>query len=163
MSEIYLISDPHFGHTNMALKRGFKSVEEHDEHIVECWNNTISKRDVVWVLGDVTMEKKSPYPILDRLLGTKKVILGNHDRPEDVRELLKYVNLVGSMVRLKGGLLLTHCPIHTSEIDRFVVNIHGHVHENTLPDERYINVSCEAVNYTPIKLKDLLCRIPQRS
>ena len=148
-NNIYVISDLHFGHTNMALKRGFETVEEHDQFIIDQWNKVITKRDVVWILGDITMEKKQGYELLAQLKGTKKVVLGNHDRPQDVPELLKYVNSVCGMVKLKG-FFLTHCPIHTSELDyRVRKNIHGHVHENSIDDPRYVNVSCENVGYTP--------------
>ena len=148
MSKVFIISDLHLSHTNMALKRGFPSVEEHDSFIIASWNYVVSKRDVVWILGDITMEKSSPYHLLNRLNGIKKVVLGNHDMPQHIPELLKYVNTVCGMFKYKN-LILTHCPIHESEIGRFSKNIHGHVHENSLEDGRYINVSCENVNYIP--------------
>lgn len=133
----------------MAIKRGFKDEIEHDNHIIEQWNKVVTKRDTVWILGDITMEKSTPYPLLDKLNGYKKVVLGNHDQPQHIPELLKHVNSVCGMIKYKG-YILSHCPIHESEIRRFAKNIHGHVHENSLDDERYINVSCEVVNYTPI-------------
>ena len=146
---IYVISDLHFGHKNMAIRRGFETVEEHDQYIIDQWNKVITKRDVVWILGDITMERKQGYELLAQLKGTKKVVLGNHDRPQDVPELLKYVNSVCGMVKLKG-IFLTHCPVHPSELDyRVSKNIHGHVHENSIDDPRYVNVSCENVDYTP--------------
>ena len=133
----------------MAIKRGFKDEIEHDNHIIDNWNNVVSKNDTVWILGDITMEKSSPYHLLGKLKGFKKVVLGNHDQPQHVPELLKYVNSVCGMISYKG-FILSHCPIHESEINRFYKNIHGHVHENSLDDDRYMNVSCEVVNYTPI-------------
>jgi calcineurin-like phosphoesterase family protein len=157
MSKIYLISDLHLGHVNMSIKRGFDSIESHDNHIVDKWNSVITKRDVVWILGDISMEKSGPYSILDKLMGIKKVVLGNHDMPQHVPELLKYVNTVCGMYKYKG-MILSHCPIHESEIGRFAKNIHGHVHENTLEDSRYINVSCEAVDYTPVLFDELIQR-----
>lgn len=152
---IYAISDPHFGHRNMALKRGFSGVEEHDEHIVQEWNKVVTKRDTVHLLGDITMEKKN-YEILKRLNGFIKVTLGNHDKPGHVREMLNYVNDVAG-IRKVCNYWLTHCPIHPRELYRAEANVHGHVHENSItyefaPDERYINVSMEAVDYKPFKL-----------
>lgn len=146
------ISDLHFGHLNMALKRGFQNVEEHDQHIIDRWNATVSKHDTVFILGDITMEKSQHYDKLKLLKGYKKVILGNHDMPQHVPKLLEHVNSVSGMVKL-GLYILTHCPIHESELHRFKGNIHGHVHENTLNDSRYINVSCEAIDYTPIEIQ----------
>jgi calcineurin-like phosphoesterase family protein len=149
----------------MATRRGFSSVEEHDEHIIAKWNDVVSKRDVTYILGDVTMEKKSPYALLDKLNGRKHVVMGNHDRRQDVEALLKHVDSVDGMVQYKG-IILTHCPIHPMELDyRFPKNIHGHIHDKQvmlgglpieIPDERYICVSCERVDYTPRTLEELL-------
>lgn len=150
---VFFISDLHLGHENMAIKRGFSCADEMNEHIIGCWNSVVNKKDITYILGDITMERKRDYPLLDLLKGEKIVVLGNHDRRQDVRELLKYVNSIAGMINYKGTHILTHCPIHPSELEyRFKFNIHGHVHENTLDDIRYINVSCEAINYTPIKL-----------
>lgn len=150
MSKVYIISDLHFGHKNLAVHRGFKDAEEQDNLIIKNWNSVVGKNDTVWVLGDIGMESCAFYPLLDILNGKKKVLLGNHDLPKHVPELLKYVENVGAMVKYKG-YILTHCPIHPVEMEHFNINIHGHVHENTLDDDRYINVSCEALNYTPME------------
>jgi len=155
MGNVYCISDLHFGHKNMALKRGFVCAEQHDEHIIRKWNSVVNKKDTVWILGDITMEKSGYYPLLDRLNGYKKVVLGNHDLPQHVPELLKYVNCVSGMVKYKG-CILSHCPLHASEMGRYIKNIHGHVHENSLEDDRYRNVSCEVLNYTPVLFKYLI-------
>ena len=116
MGKVFVISDLHLSHKNMAIKRGFKDETEHDNFIIEQWN---------------------------------KVVLGNHDQPQHVKELLKYVNSVCGMIKYKG-FILSHCPVHESELERYYKNIHGHVHENSLADDRYINVSCEVVNYSPV-------------
>ena len=162
MSIVRFIADLHLGHQNMATRRGFETVEAHDEHVIAQWNSVVSKRDVTYVLGDVTMEKPGSYPLLDRLNGLKHVVLGNHDRRQDVRKLLEHVESVAGMVNYKG-VILTHCPIHPMELEyRFPKNIHGHIHDNQVMtvvngleeiDERYICVSCERVDYKP---KDLI-------
>jgi calcineurin-like phosphoesterase family protein len=164
MARVFFIADLHLGHTNMALHRGFSTVEEHDEHIVTKWNSVVHKRDVTYILGDVTMEK-AEYDILNRLNGRKYVVLGNHDKLGHTRKLLEYVASVAGMMKYKG-VMLTHCPIHPMELDyRFNINIHGHIHEKQvlkyipiygeIPDERYICVSCERVDYTPKTLEEL--------
>lgn len=149
------ISDLHFSHLNMAVKRGFVDDNEMNEFIIDSWNSVVNKRDTIYILGDITMEKSHPYILLERLNGIKKVLLGNHDNPNHVPEMLKYVNWVGGMYKYKSGIILTHCPIHLSEMSRFRYNIHGHVHENSLEDKRYVNVSCEVVNYKPKTLNEL--------
>jgi calcineurin-like phosphoesterase family protein len=169
MSTVRFIADLHLGHVNMALHRGFSSVEEHDEYIISQWNKKVHKKDTTWILGDVTMESTKSYPLLNRLNGLKKVVLGNHDMPNHIPELLKYVNSVSGMVRYKG-LWLTHCPVHDRELEfRVPRNIHGHIHDKKVmriswsygnasgmeEDDRYLCVSCEQVDYAPISLDEL--------
>jgi calcineurin-like phosphoesterase family protein len=164
MSTVRFIADLHLSHANMAKRRGFSTVEEHDEHIIAKWNNVVNKRDVTYILGDVTMEKSSPYPLLDRLNGIKHIVLGNHDRRQDTKKLFDYAESVGGMIQYKG-IFLTHCPIHSDELEYGIVkNIHGHIHDKVVmkmldgwevPDERYFCVSCERVDYMPKTLEEL--------
>jgi len=165
MSRVFLISDLHFGHESMAIKRGFESSEQHDNHIIKQWNQVVHKNDKVWILGDITMENPKFYPLLDKLLGHKHVILGNHDLPKHSKLLLNHVESIGALVRYKK-YWVSHCPVHPRELDfRVGGNIHGHLHEDNImvrkghweiKDERYINVSCEQVNYTPQLFDDLI-------
>lgn len=166
----YFIADLHFGHRNMAIKRGFKDENEHDEFIIQMWNSVVTKRDVVTIIGDVTMEKSANYILLNRLNGIKRVILGNHDMQNHVPKLLLHVNSVAGMVKKKFHeerltVFITHCPIHPREFrkGRVKLNIHGHIHEykvkkffNLIEDKRYINVSCEQIDYMPRTIKELL-------
>jgi calcineurin-like phosphoesterase family protein len=153
----------------VAKHRGFASIEEHDEHIIKQWNSIVNKRDLTYILGDVTMEKTDSYPLLNRLNGQKKVVLGNHDRPTHVSELLKYVQCVSGIEKYKG-IWLTHCPVHPMELEyRVPRNIHGHIHGKlvmmpvrlfgitmfTRVDRRYHCVSGEQVNYIPKTLQEL--------
>ena len=155
MSRVFAISDLHLSHKNMAIRRGFIDEIEHDEHIIKMWNSVINKRDTVYVLGDITMERTHPYELLKRLNGVINVVLGNHDYKNHSKELLNYVNTVAGMVDYKG-FILTHCPIHPSQLEhRYIKNIHGHVHSNSLDDNRYINVCCEVVDYKPVLISQL--------
>ena len=170
MATVRFIADLHLGHANMAKRRGFLTVEEHDEHIIAKWNSVVHKRDVTYILGDITMEKSAPYPLLDRLNGIKHIVLGNHDRRQDTKKLFQYAESIAGMIQYKG-IMLTHCPIHPAELEYGIpYNIHGHIHDKQvmrdvyhlgtykitqLIDERYICVSCERVDYTPKTLEEL--------
>jgi calcineurin-like phosphoesterase family protein len=140
----------------MAKRRGFSSAEEMNELIVKNWNKTVSKKDCVYLLGDITMEKKQ-YEILGRLQGIIHVVLGNHDERQHVREMLNYVHSVSGIIDYKKIAILTHCPIHPSQLEfGYPYNIHGHVHENSIDDSRYINVCAEMINYTPVEFSKLI-------
>jgi calcineurin-like phosphoesterase family protein len=166
MSQVRFIADLHFGHENMAIKRGFSSAEEHDEHIIEQFNSVVHKNDLTFILGDVTMEKSTHYHLIGRLNGRKVVVLGNHDPRKKVRELLDYVDSVAGCVQYKLGSFLTHVPVHPMEFSyRMRYNIHGHIHEKVvmkklfglipIKDKRYKCVSCEHVDYKPKTLVEL--------
>jgi len=170
MSVVRFISDHHFGHKFCAAMRGFNDVYEMNEHIVKCHNEVVHKKDLTYFLGDVTMENTKWLFYLDQMKGRKKLIMGNHDKAKDVPELLKYFDSVAAIVRYKG-IFLTHCPIHPQELEyRVDKNIHGHLHEYNVTkeiisnkrntksgtkDNRYINVSCEQIDYKPKTLEEL--------
>jgi len=155
MAQLYHYSDPHFSHLNIAIKRGFQTVEEHDEYIIQQWNSTVNKNDKIFLHGDITMEKDK-YSILKRLKGQIVVIGGNHDKPGHAKEMLKYVSGFAGAIKYKG-FILTHIPIHPIELDdkRFIANIHGHFHLKVLDDKRYINVSAENINYKPVLFTEI--------
>jgi len=131
MSVVRFIGCLHFGHKWMAQYRGFQDEFYHDEHIVDTWNSIVHKKDLTYILGDVTMESHKFYHKLDLLKGRKIVVLGNHDLAKRVRQLLTHVDSVAGMIDYKG-FCLTHAPIHPNELPRYRGNIHAHIHENKL-------------------------------
>ena len=146
MSNVFLIGDLHFGHKNIhKFRTCFKDEEEHQETIIELWNNVVGKRDIVWVLGDACF-KADKLPLFNRMKGQKNLILGNHD--VDAKDFFPYFNKVGGFASYKHTWL-SHAPIHPDEL-RGRPNIHGHTHNHKIADKRYLCVSCEQVGYTPI-------------
>lgn len=153
-NHLRVISDLHFGHKNMAVKRGFISEREHDQHIVRTWNHHVGKKDTIYVLGDITMEKNN-YEILEKLSGDIVIVGGNHDRFQHSKQLMKHVKGISGCIQ-KKGCIFTHIPIHESQFERYLFNIHGHVHTNSLENTKYINVSAEVVNYIPQIVNELI-------
>lgn len=163
---IFLISDTHFGQESILTfkrsdgitpLRSFSSMEEMNEVLIENWNKTVRPQDKIYHLGDFSMHKKF-IPILERLNGEKVLIRGNHDT-DKLSVYQKYFKDVRGSWQL-DKFLLTHIPIHPNSLGRWKANIHGHLHSNNVmigneEDPRYINVSCEQINYTPISLEDL--------
>lgn len=169
MSETFFIADTHFGHANiLKYTRGqFATIEEHDEHIIARWNSVVRPNDTVYLLGDAVMNRRC-LPTLWRLQGKKILIAGNHD-DFPARELLSYFDDVRSLKAFKKhGFVATHVPLHPHCLDRWPVNVHGHLHDLRVnahqlavafTDLRYVCVSCEQVDYTPIALPELLERM----
>lgn len=155
---IYFIGDLHLGHKGIMKfgQRDFPSIEEHDAALIDNWNSVVkSKRDLVWVLGDVAMDINS-LKLLDKATGRKVLIIGNHDK-FDTQVYLKYFERVVSFERRYGGIVMTHIPIHPNELQyrTWRYNMHGHIHNaDKFPkDDRYINVNADVINLTPVSLE----------
>jgi len=162
MSKVWYISDCHFGHKNILKYRPeFSSIEEHDGTIMDNILSVVTKRDTLIMLGDMFFtaeELQDKGNILRKVPGWAHLVLGNHDtdnakRADNVGNMWGMFDSVHG-ITTRNGFWLTHAPIHPVEL-RGKKNIHGHVHRGTLDDERYINVSCENVNYKPISLDDI--------
>lgn len=175
MTTTFFIADTHFGHKNIitfdATKphRPFKTIEEHDEEIIRRWNKTVGTRDIVFHLGDFCFGRRN-LPIAGRLNGDKRLVMGNHDH-YPTSEYLKFFTKVFGAVEYKD-MILTHIPVHPDQLKtRYKRNIHGHLHTVVVKewvwhgayqyeeiDKKYINVSCEQINLTPIAYDTLVKR-----
>ena len=155
MPNVFMISDTHFSHANILTflekdgsnTRVFSCVEEMDETMVDNWNRVVRPVDKVYHLGDVCF-KNVHLDILGRLNGTKVLIKGNHDTLKPA-QYLKYFKDIRAY-HVMDKFVLSHIPLYPDSVNRWKGNIHGHVHRNTLPDPRYINVCVENIGYTPI-------------
>ena len=160
MSDVFFIGDTHFGHKNILeyepVARPFRTLGEMHDIMIERWNKTVKKHDKVYHLGDFAFGRDN-ISIASKLNGQKRLILGNHDAyPADM--YLKYFCSVHGALFWKN-FILTHIPVHSDMLQgRADFNIHGHLHSKNLDDKRYINVSCEQNNLTPIHLDQILER-----
>lgn len=164
-SNTFLISDTHFGHIGvtkfmshdgLSKMRPWDDYRDMDEALVENWNRVVKPKDKVYHLGDVVINRRAMLTI-SRLNGKKILIKGNHDNFR-MAEYAVYFDDIMATHTLEQAIL-SHVPIHPSQLDRFNANIHGHLHDVVLNDARYLNVCVEQINYTPIELSEVLGRI----
>ena len=162
MSNIFLIGDTHFGHSNIITfkrddgtpLRNFETILEHDEALIKNWNSVVSPNDKVYHLGDVGFKKFSYLEeILSRLNGSKILIKGNHDNFKLSQYAQYFKDVRGSWTLDK--FILSHIPLHPDSLYRWTACIHGHLHANSLADPKYYNVSAECINYTPIEFEKI--------
>src|SRR3989344_1809614 len=154
---IFFIGDLHLDHKNIIkfCNRSFKSVEEMNKVIIDNWNKTVKRNDIIFFLGDMAFgkgSKKTSY-WLKKLNGNIIFIKGGHDRSRKIKFyhslILKYNNY---------RFLLLHDPKDAPSNWKDWI-IHGHKHNNHMKDyplingmKKTINVSCELINYTPINI-----------
>lgn len=156
----WFISDTHFNHMKIIqyCNRPFPNVEEMNEYIIKKWNSVVRENDLVYHLGDFALQsdKTIVSNLVQRLNGNIILILGNHDRWG--KQKFKDCGFVEVYKQLEiDNYILTHRPLENLEDDK--VNLHGHIHNHDKGLDRYINVSCEVVNYKPIwiNLSDNIC------
>lgn len=174
MSNIWVISDTHFNHTNI-LKfkddkgkkfRGdlFKDVTEMNEKMISNWNDVVRPEDKVYHLGDVYFgHHNDADKILSRLMGKKRLIVGNHDTIYGKgNPLHKHFQKI-YMWRLfkEHNMLLTHVPVHKGTFRKVEYNVHGHIHQNDPYDKEYINVCVERTDYKPVHIEEVLKKYGQ--
>lgn len=164
MSKVWVISDTHWGHKNILKYRPeFNSLVEHNELILDNLLSAVSKRDTLWMLGDMffDMDSVSYARIIRQYVGNIHWVLGNHDsdnnnRQEVIREIL-YEDLVDKVhgIAKCGRVWMTHAPMHPAEL-RDKPNIHGHMHKDKLDDKRYFNANVDVNDYKPVAFQEIM-------
>lgn len=170
--KIFLTSDTHFGHDREFIwkVRGFNSVGEMNETIVQKWNETVSAEDDVYILGDVILGDASNIEYVKRLSGKLHIVLGNHDtsrREEMYRNLPNVIEVAEVGIRLKykkHHFVLTHYPMMTGNLEKeslkqMSLNLYGHTHQasnfyNDVPFMYHVGV--DSHDCCPVLLDDII-------
>lgn len=162
----WFTSDSHFGHANIIkydvnTRNHFKSIEEHDEYIVQEWNKAVKPGDKVYHLGDFSFTKPEDIDkYWKRLNGRIQLVIGNHDNKGTGLNMDFGYYIPQHVIWLKKEkLFLSHYP-HFSwpSSHHGVVHLFGHVHEAflTVPGCKApnLNVSCNWHNFRPLSLEE---------
>ena len=135
---------------------------EMDDHLLEAWRRRVEDEDLIICVGDVLHPEAQPATVsaLRSCPGRRLLVLGNHDVGD--RDLLRDVGFVDQRVAVLCAtdppLALTHVPLR--RVPPTAINVHGHLHGAPAPSPRHLNVSVERTDYAPIRLDQLLQRLP---
>lgn len=167
---IYFTADPHFGHANAVwmCQRPYPDVEAMDEALIAAWNGRVKGNDTVCIVGDMFFRCADPEPILKRLKGKKRLIVGNHDGSwmEKV-DLDRYFISVDNYLEINDGthaLTLCHYPMLTWKHAKRSFMVHGHIHASTEADfwqllkcrENVLNAGVDVNGYRPVTFDELM-------
>jgi calcineurin-like phosphoesterase family protein len=147
---VWFTSDLHFGHRKVAEVRGFETTEQHDEALVDHWEDRVRDADDVWILGDLAASSPTyALGVLAALPGRKHLISGNHDRTHPMHRdahnwQRRYLEVFESVQpfarrRIEGEeVLLSHFPYERDRAeprhlqyrlrDEGLPLLHGHTH-----------------------------------
>lgn len=157
---IYFTSDLHFNHKNVIkyCNRPFASVAKMDNALINNWNQVVSKEDEVFVLGDLTLDtnKEKIKAWVERLNGTKHLILGNHDQ----LKVWNYIDCGFASIHTSlkiDNLYLAHDPAVKTALPEDAILLHGHVHQlwKMIPEKKLINVGVDVWDYKPVSLIEI--------
>lgn len=107
---VWFTSDLHIGHKNILKHQPNRikhmslssenDIEKHDKWLINYWNRTVKRNDIVYICGDFIMgNKQFTEKVLKQLVGNKHLILGNHDR--NWIDLSRYFQSVSFIKELK--------------------------------------------------------------
>lgn len=171
--KVWFTSDLHFKHKNIIkyCNRPFESTDEMTEVLIDIWNKTVAKEDVVFILGDFCFGGYARWEeILKQLNGELHLILGNHDPEKIAKKLLEngYLKSVSSMelIEVDGQeLFLCHFPMSDwPNKERGSIMLHGHIHslKNDIDmSEQHYDVGVDHNEYYPINLKEIKLKLSQ--
>lgn len=98
MANVWFTSDLHFSHKNILRHcenrlKAFdipndiseeEKIQLHDRYLIKLWNKTVSKKDIIYVMGDFSFANtEGTKKIISKLNGNKFLILGNHDKSSE--------------------------------------------------------------------------------
>ena len=175
---IWLTSDWHFNHDREFIwkARGFSSVQEMNEAIIQRHNALVRPDDDVYVLGDSSLGGgdiqilAANKALIERLNGRLHIIRGNHDTDRRVAMYESCKNVVGpvlyaDMLHYKGyHFYLSHFPTLTSNLEKeslkqCTCNLFGHTHQTTnfhLDMPFMYHVGVDSHNCTPVLLDNII-------
>ena len=175
---IWLTSDWHFNHDREFIwkARGFSSVQEMNEAIIQRHNALVRPDDDVYVLGDSslgggdTQILAANKALIERLNGRLHIIRGNHDTDRRVAMYESCKNVAGpvlyaDMLHYKGyHFYLSHFPTLTSNLEKeslrqCTCNLFGHTHQTTnfhLDMPFMYHVGVDSHNCTPVLLDNII-------
>jgi calcineurin-like phosphoesterase family protein len=159
---VWFTSDTHFGDPRVLRidKRPFKTIPEHDEALIVNWNETVSKDDEVWHLGDFALHVRPERidELLGLLNGRKHLITGNNDGATTLaakgwESVQSYAELM-----LEGrAVVMCHYAFRTwKNMGRGWIDLHGHSHGKLKPQTRQYDVGVDAWDYRPVTLETVL-------
>jgi len=167
---IFFTADLHFHHKNVILfeSRPFKDIEEMNDTLVKNWNNRVSNKDDIYILGDFSFgNTEQTLELLNNLNGNKYLIKGNHDHVVKNKEVASKFVWIKDYHKLKTNnqkIILFHYPIQVFDSQHYgAIHLYGHVHSNKDNHhpmlnsiENSYNVGVDVNSYEPVSINEIL-------
>lgn len=173
---VFFTSDWHLGHRNIIKysSRPWNNVYEMDDAIIKTHNSLVKDKDLVYFLGDFTMNYCFVEKYLPNLHGRWVWILGNHDKIW-WKKLVKNTNIMNRKVLTVHEILdirigrqpvtLCHYPmVSWNKSYHQSWHLFGHTHgkyNNT--HSLSMDVGIDATNYVPLSEEVVVEKMQKRA
>jgi len=167
---IWFSSDLHLSHSKVIshAKRPFKDIEEMNEALIKNWNDSVSEKDIGYILGDFSFAKgEETARFIRRMNGAQiHLILGNHDAKmkdwvkkefDSVQHYLEIKIPDETLEHGKQFVVLCHFPFLTfNKCHHGAWNLHGHCH-GTLKNNKgkRLDVGVDCFDYKPVSYEQI--------
>lgn len=207
--KVWFTSDLHIGHLRVAEDRARAAnvlghikaaadvdmtedevlVAWHDRTLANNWDACISRHDLVWVLGDISIggsqNVRAALEWISARPGRKRLITGNHDGCHPMRrdshkwqpEYLQAFESVQSAARIRFArqnqidVLLSHFPYHDDHTetarygqwrlrDEGELLLHGHTHGSEQVHSYELHIGLDAWDLKPVSQEAVEQHIP---
>lgn len=162
MKKFWFSSDWHLGHKNILRydQRPFETIEEHDEAIVNNYNELVHERDDFYFLGDFCLDYRVAEQHLSKLKGHLFFVKGNHDTSKMVQLYEKYGTYLGGLADLKidnQQIVLCHYRMDVwNGSHRGSWNLHGHSHHTLKPSGKpTLDLGVNGWDYKPVEFNEI--------
>lgn len=188
IQNVFFTTDCHFYHKNILkhcperLKQigvdpdDEELLHKHDQWLIDLWNASIGKKDIVYIVGDFSFANVEwTQKLMGKLNGKKYAMIGNHDQTIRRLEMRNYFEQVCEMkmVTFKKSqydfleedfqVFMCHYPMVTWPSKHYgCVQVHGHCHgrlddfNEASPDLRVdAGIDGKLAGFKPISLEQL--------
>lgn len=164
-NNIYITSDLNFGSTFHSERRGFQSVYDMNDHLLNTWNSTINDESIIYSLGNFAVDSIEYEKIRTHLKG-KIIHVNTFIKTSELYLEFTDFHLYGDLIEdgtvILDKFILFYLPVldfigdgneldydNTSEL----YQIHGFSNIDTNIDQKRFNVKCDLWKYKPVELE----------
>lgn len=171
IENIWFSSDFHLLHPKIvSICDRPTTVEEHDDWLIDRINSVVKKKDMFYILGDISMaNKEKTEKLLHRINGIKVLIEGNHDTSiKNSTVWLKSVQRENFTFNSPSypniHIVLDHFPLASWERKvHGAMHLHGHTHNRFVNRGLSFDIGVDANNYLPLNLEQVFDKMTKLS
>lgn len=151
---IFFTADSHFGHKRICelAKRPFPTVEDMNKQLIKSWNDRVSRKDVVYHLGDLAFTRHKDIEYLKHLKNTLngeiRLLIGNHDDRKSVEKVFGSTWMPRGLWRIRHNeerIIICHYSLRTWQGQHYgAYHLFGHSHGSLPPFGKSVDVGVDA-------------------